>query len=369
MQIIYLSIKKLYSACVHQVSYDFSLLNNYEFICNCCSFLFKCLLGDDPARKAVSDSIVSGCIPVIFEFRTLYDQYPWHLTEREALDISVYIPGGDVRSGQLDFMTVLLGISSDVIKMKQEALAMIAPRIQYAMPPPEYLIDRYDETIWDPPFKDGVELTIDGLFKRVNDVIHNRSTGIPHRLMSGRAWGNEYSNVRIQIPNSNYSHQYLNHRKKYVDYHKNRLNFHSSSGSRSSIGGRKGHNQEGNQSRNKIHHPFYNKGNMINKDNKRIIGVTHDFNNNNNNNDFPEGVKPHHPQHLHKAKKMNINNNNIHENSIFVGDNAVINNAHITDSTGTSMSIQIGGSKGLRHVKRLPIMEGPGEGEVNSDTT
>jgi hypothetical protein len=275
-------------------------------------------------------------------------------------------------------MTVLLGISSDVIKMKQEALAMIAPRIQYAMPPPEYLVNRYDETIWDPPFKDGVELTIDGLFKRANDVIHNRSTGIPHRLMSGRAWGNEYSNVRIQIPNSNYSHQYLNHQNKYVDYHKNRLNFHSSSsssGSRNSIGGRKGYNQGGNQSRNKIHHPYYSIGNMINKDNKRIIGVTHDFNNNNNynnnnnNNDFPEGVKSHHPQHLHKAKKMNNNHNNIHENSIKVGDNSVINNAHITDSTGTSMGIQIGGGKGSRHMKRLPIMEGPGEGDVSSSDT
>ena len=305
-----------------------------------------------------------------------------------------------MRSGQLDFMTVLLGISSDVIKMKQEALAMIAPRIQYAMPPPEYLIDRYDETIWDPPFKDGVELIIDGLFKRVDDVIHNRSTGIPHRLMSGRAWGNEYSNVRIQIPNSNYSHQYIHHQKKYVDYHKNSLNFYSSGGS--GIGGRKGsYNQGGNNhnSKNKKH-SYYNIGNLINKDNKRIIGTSYDNNNNNNNNnnninnDIREGggvegtigmipmIKPHHP-HLHKAKKMNNNinyngnnnnNKNNHENSFIIGDNAVINNnnAHIADSTSTSTgssSIQIGGGKGSRHVKRLPIMEGPGEGEISGETT
>ena len=28
---------------------------------------------------AVFDSILSGCIPVIFEVATLYNQYPWHL--------------------------------------------------------------------------------------------------------------------------------------------------------------------------------------------------------------------------------------------------------------------------------------------------
>ena len=69
-----------------------------------------CPPGDDPARKAVFDSILSGCIPVIFEVATLYNQYPWHLGEQAALDISVSIPGGMVRSGKLDFMSVLLNI-------------------------------------------------------------------------------------------------------------------------------------------------------------------------------------------------------------------------------------------------------------------
>ena len=160
-----------------------------------------CPPGDDPARKAVFDSIVSGCIPVIFELNTLYNQYPWHMTEQQALDISVYVPGNSVRTGQLDFMSVLLAISPEVIRKKQEVLAVIAPRVQYAMPPPEYLFDKYDNTTWDPPFKDGVELTLDGMFKRAADIVNNRSTGIPHRLMSGSDWGREYNNVRVQVPN------------------------------------------------------------------------------------------------------------------------------------------------------------------------
>ena len=48
-----------------------------------------CPPGDDPARKAVFDAILSGCIPVIFEKATLYNQYPWHIGEQAALDISV----------------------------------------------------------------------------------------------------------------------------------------------------------------------------------------------------------------------------------------------------------------------------------------
>ena len=35
-----------------------------------------CPPGDDPGRKAVFDSIVSGCIPVIFHDSTLFNQYP-----------------------------------------------------------------------------------------------------------------------------------------------------------------------------------------------------------------------------------------------------------------------------------------------------
>jgi hypothetical protein len=160
-----------------------------------------CPPGDDPARKAVFDSIVSGCIPVIFELNTLYNQYPWHLTEQQALDISVYIPGGAVRSGKLDFMSVLLAISPEVIRKKQEVLAVVAPRVQYAMPPPELLRDRRDNTTWDPPFKDGVELTLDGMFTRADAVVNNRSTHIPPKLQSGREWGREYDMVRVQVPN------------------------------------------------------------------------------------------------------------------------------------------------------------------------
>ncbi len=159
-----------------------------------------CPPGDDPARKAVFDAIVSGCIPVIFELNTLYNQYPWHIGEQAALDISVYIPGGSVRSGKLDFMSVLLNIHPEIIRRKQIALAEVAPRVQYAIPPLSLLENRFDETVWDPPFADAAEIALDGFFKRTEHMVKNESTGIPHRLMSGREWGAEYDMVKVQVP-------------------------------------------------------------------------------------------------------------------------------------------------------------------------
>jgi hypothetical protein len=162
-----------------------------------------CPPGDDPARKAVFDAIISGCIPVIFQKETLYNQYPWHIGESAALDISVSIPGAMVRSGKLDFMSVLLGLSPETIRKKQAALMQIAPRVQYAIPPDEYLVDRHDSTPWDPPFPDGVDITLDGLFDRVGHVLRNESTGLPPSVMLQKAWHQRYDVVIVQIPSGN----------------------------------------------------------------------------------------------------------------------------------------------------------------------
>ena len=121
------------------------------------------------------DAILSGCIPVIFEVATLYNQYPWHVSEKTALDISVGVPGGQVRSNTLQFMEILLKIPEDVIAKKQAAIAKAAPRMQYSVPPLHLVQDRFDNTTWDPPFHDGVDVALDGLFERTQNVVHNRS--------------------------------------------------------------------------------------------------------------------------------------------------------------------------------------------------
>lgn len=120
--------------------------------------------------------------------------------EEASLDISVNIPGGLVRSGKLNFMDVLNSIPPETIRLKQIAIAKYAPHIQYAMPPLELLKNRSDITPWDPPFKDGVDFTLDGLFVRTSHAVNNQSTGIPHRLMTSREWSKEYDVVKVKTP-------------------------------------------------------------------------------------------------------------------------------------------------------------------------
>eukprot|EP01041_Mallomonas_annulata_P008885 gene8885-18397_t len=152
-----------------------------------------CPPGDDPARKAVFDIILSGCIPVIFEVATLFNQYPWHIGEKIAQDIAVNIPGGQVRAGKLKFMDYLLSISAETIRLKQIAISKIAPRLQYSMPPLHLLNNLSDNTPWDPPFADGVDVTVDGLFRRVSHAIKGEPTGIPERVLKTSEWGKSFS--------------------------------------------------------------------------------------------------------------------------------------------------------------------------------
>jgi hypothetical protein len=120
--------------------------------------------------------------------------------EEASLDISVNIPGGLIRSNKLNLMDVLNAIPAETIRLKQIAIAKYAPSIQYSVPPLELLKNRSDVTPWDPPFRDGVDCTLDGLFLRTGHSVRNQSTGIPNRLMTSREWSKEYDVVKVKIP-------------------------------------------------------------------------------------------------------------------------------------------------------------------------
>jgi hypothetical protein len=160
-----------------------------------------CPPGDDPGRKAVFDSIVSGCIPVVFHESTIFNQYPWHLGEQLAQDISVFIPGMDVVSGKLKVMQILKSIKPEVIKKKQQLLELLAPRIQYAIPPIESLKNKSDETPWDPPFKDAVEVALEGMFDRAQRAVNNEPTHLPRVMLTEQGWRDRYKEVLVAVPN------------------------------------------------------------------------------------------------------------------------------------------------------------------------
>ncbi|CAN4095242.1 unnamed protein product [Withania somnifera] len=67
--------------------------------------------GDSPTRKSVFDSLISGCIPVIFDPFTAYYQYPWHLPE-DYKKYSVFIDQEDVRNIKVNVVERLMRITA-----------------------------------------------------------------------------------------------------------------------------------------------------------------------------------------------------------------------------------------------------------------
>lgn len=67
--------------------------------------------GDSPTRKSVFDSLISGCIPVLFDPFTAYYQYPWHLPEDHD-KYSVFIDKKEVKQMNVNVVERLTNISS-----------------------------------------------------------------------------------------------------------------------------------------------------------------------------------------------------------------------------------------------------------------
>eukprot|EP01038_Epipyxis_sp_PR26KG_P004343 gene4343-6146_t len=120
--------------------------------------------GDSLTRKSLFDSLVAGCIPVIFS-RASLTQYIWHLSEEDVSKISVYIPMKHLIEYDLNFMHILNALSPEEILMKQYSIAEIAPRLQYSVIP-QHAGDGSDGRTWSPPFRDAADVTIDRIIDR-----------------------------------------------------------------------------------------------------------------------------------------------------------------------------------------------------------
>ena len=132
-------------------------------------------------------------------------------------------------------MGILSEIPLDVIRLKQLALAQVAPRVQYAMPDLTLLSNISDDTIWDPPFPDAAEIALDGFITHIQLVLRNHpnssstytahtnittaattaTTGsmstsiLPPRLFE-KEWSVKYTHVIVQVPQGNTSYTYIN---------------------------------------------------------------------------------------------------------------------------------------------------------------
>lgn len=93
--------------------------------------------GDSLTRKSLFDSLVAGCIPVVFARATI-TQYLWHIPAEEVERISVYIPAQEVIDQTRSFLDVLRNISDERVLEMQRRIARLAPQLQYSLVPAGY---------------------------------------------------------------------------------------------------------------------------------------------------------------------------------------------------------------------------------------
>lgn len=90
--------------------------------------------GDTVTRKSAFDSLLAGCVPVIFAQATL-SQYRWFISDEELEEAAVYIPATDVTENGVKFLDVLKAITPEELLKKQRVIERIAPRLQYSVIP------------------------------------------------------------------------------------------------------------------------------------------------------------------------------------------------------------------------------------------
>ncbi|MCO5603508.1 hypothetical protein L7F22_057659 [Adiantum nelumboides] len=90
-------------------------------------------VGDLYTQRSVFDSIVCGCIPVLFHPQTLYTQYSWHLPQNFS-SYSVFIPEEYIKA-RLPVVEQYLGqfSASRVEEMREKVISLI-PSLIYAHP-------------------------------------------------------------------------------------------------------------------------------------------------------------------------------------------------------------------------------------------
>ncbi|XP_019238683.1 PREDICTED: xyloglucan-specific galacturonosyltransferase 1-like [Nicotiana attenuata] len=115
--------------------------------------------GDSPTRKSVFDSLISGCIPVIFDPFTAYYQYSWHLPE-DHRKYSVFIDQEDVRNMKVNVVERLMQIpAKERENMRRYIIYELLPGLVYGDPKSKM-----------EKFQDAFSITINNLFERLNKL-------------------------------------------------------------------------------------------------------------------------------------------------------------------------------------------------------
>ncbi|XP_057449971.1 probable xyloglucan galactosyltransferase GT20 [Lotus japonicus] len=120
--------------------------------------------GDSPTRKSVFDSLISGCIPVVFDPFTAYYQYPWHLPDDHD-KYSVFMDKNEVTKMNVNVVEKLANISSrERENMRRYIIYELLPGLVYG---------DHDSEL--EKFQDAFAITMNNLLERVSrlDEAHN----------------------------------------------------------------------------------------------------------------------------------------------------------------------------------------------------
>ncbi|KFK40513.1 hypothetical protein AALP_AA2G005500 [Arabis alpina] len=113
--------------------------------------------GDSPTRKSVFDSLVSGCIPVIFDPYTAYYQYTWHLPD-DHRTYSVYINKEDLKAKKVNVIEKLM---SKTLREREDMRSYIVhellPGLVYG-----------DSNAKFERFHDAFDITMDSLLHKIS---------------------------------------------------------------------------------------------------------------------------------------------------------------------------------------------------------
>ncbi|CAL5187523.1 unnamed protein product [Lathyrus oleraceus] len=113
--------------------------------------------GDSPTRKSVFDSLISGCIPVLFDPFTAYYQYPWHLPE-DYDRYSVFMDKKEVREKNVNVIEKLGNISlRERENMRRYIVYELLPGLVYG-----------DHNAELEKFQDAFAITFNNLLHRVS---------------------------------------------------------------------------------------------------------------------------------------------------------------------------------------------------------
>jgi hypothetical protein len=102
--------------------------------------------GDTPTRKGIFDSLLAGCIPIVFDAVTM-EGYQWHLEDWKNMVVHYPLETGPSQPNLVDVMLNFEVKYHDAIQDMQRKIADAAYSLQYSTHTVPGRVDAFDTTL------------------------------------------------------------------------------------------------------------------------------------------------------------------------------------------------------------------------------